>query len=368
MANTYFFTGFPGFITRSIIQNLIRTRPYDIDHIYLLVLPSFFDVAEAELRSIVKKEDVSVSTNQFTVIEGDITEPDLGIDVALKPELQNTVTHLFHLAAIYDLAVPKDIAYRVNVVGTEHVNRFASSLKRLKRYVYFSTAYVSGTRTGTILETELDMGQGFKNHYEHTKFEAEKRVQAVIDSVPTTIIRPGIVIGHSQTGETIKFDGPYFILNFFDRLHFLPVIPYLGFGRAEGNFVPVDYIFDAALYLGHAEHGAGRTYHLTNPHPYTMKEEYRMFMEAYLGRSPIGMIPLTLAKWCLAIPSFRRWLGTEKEALDYFTCESVYDCTQAQADLRGSGISCPDLKDLLPPIVRFYREHKDDTEKQIVIG
>ena len=28
--------------------------------------------------------------------------------------------------------------------------------------------------------------------------------------MPTIIIRPGITVGHSKTGETQKFDGPYF--------------------------------------------------------------------------------------------------------------------------------------------------------------
>ena len=63
-----------------------------------------------------------------------------------------------------------------------------------------------------VYEHELVMGQEFKNHYESTKFQAEVWARDMMDRVPTTIVRPAIVVGDSQTGETQKFDGPYFIL------------------------------------------------------------------------------------------------------------------------------------------------------------
>ena len=63
-----------------------------------------------------------------------------------------------------------------------------------------------------VYEHELGMGQRFKNHYESTKFQAEVWVQREMGIVPTTILRPGIVVGDSSTGETAKFDGPYYLL------------------------------------------------------------------------------------------------------------------------------------------------------------
>ena len=61
------------------------------------------------------------------------------------------------------------------------------------------------------------MGQAFKNHYESTKFQAEVWVRELLDRVPTTILRPAIVVGDSRTGETEKFDGPYYILRALSR-------------------------------------------------------------------------------------------------------------------------------------------------------
>lgn len=364
MGNTYFFTGFPGFIARALIKQLIKERE-NINHIYLLVLPTLTEKAETEVAEIIN--EMEFETSRISIIQGDITQENIGLTVEVNKKLQEEITHVFHLAAIYDLAVPKDIAYNVNVNGTKNMNDWVLKLESLERYIYFSTAYVSGKREGTILETELEMNQSFKNHYESTKYEAEVLVRGIMDQVPTTIIRPGIVKGHSKTGETIKFDGPYFVLNFFEKLKFLPFIPYLGNGNVEGNFVPLDYILEATIYLGHTQKGVGKTYHLTDPNPYLIKDVYKMMMEEYLKKSPTGKMPLSLAKAGLSFSSLRKWLGVEKEALDYFTLNSHYDCTQAQNDLKGSGISCPDFKEILKPMVEFYREHKNDSKKHIKI-
>lgn len=143
----------------------------------------------------------------------------------------------------------RDIAWKVNVHGTAMVNDFVRILPNLKRYMYFSTAYVAGSREGVLRENELIRPRAFKNYYEETKFEAEHRVEDLKLEIPITIIRPGIVRGHSETGETIKFDGPYFFLNMVDKLKCLPFIPYIGDSNSSINVVPVDYILKASIFI-----------------------------------------------------------------------------------------------------------------------
>lgn len=365
MTHTYFLTGYPGFLAGGLVKQLIHDHHEKIDHIYLLALPDLKDQATEEITSYARKHEVD--PNLFTIVGGDITQHDLAINSEMKQTLQNTVTHVFHLAAIYDLAVPEDAAFRVNVTGTQQVNNWIQTLSKLQRYIYFSTAYVSGTREGRIYEHELAKGQTFRNHYEHTKFEAELLVEELKEFVPTTIIRPGVVKGHSETGETIKFDGLYFMLNYLDRIGSLPVIPYFGDGEPEGNFVPLDYILEATSYLSIAPVGEGKTYHLTDPKPYTMRELQKMMSEHYLGKTPKGKVSVPLAKASMGLKPIRKWLHVEKEAMDYYTIHSSYDCTQATQGLEGSGISCPDLKDTIIPMINFYRKYKDDYQKQIPI-
>lgn len=365
MKHSFFITGFPGFLASSLLEQLIVDHHPDIAHIYLLVLPSQEKLAIDTLKN---RKHSNVSAEQFTIVTGDITKEHLLIDPKVMEELKKKITHVFHLAAIYDLAVPKDIAYEVNVNGTSNLNKWVRDLPNLIRYIYFSTAYVSGKREGKIYEHELIEGQDFRNHYEHTKYLAEVNVQKDMHNIPTTIIRRGVVKGHSETGDTIKFDGLYFMLNVLDKIRYLPVIPYFGKGTPEGNFVPSDYVIKATSYLAINPIGEGNTYHLTDPNPYKMWELQKMLSEKYLGKTPKIRIPISITKATLNIRPVRRWLRTEVEALDYFTFHSSYDASQAVQDLHESGITCPNLKDTLNPMIDFYRKYKDDLSKHIKIN
>ncbi|MEH7306122.1 SDR family oxidoreductase [Neobacillus drentensis] len=360
----FFFTGFPGFICNQLIREVLK-RNNDNGTFYVLVLPDMVEKAINESTAIISEYGLEQSS--FNIIVGDITKPFLAITDEVQEVLQQRVTHVFHLAAIYDLAVPRDIAQRVNVNGTENVNEWVKRLPNLVRYIYFSTAYVVGNREGTLYETELIAPSSFKNHYEETKYEAEVLVEKLKSEVPVTIIRPGIVKGHSHTGETIKFDGPYFIMNFMDRLKFLPLIPRLGKGEAYVNLVPVDYIIQATTYLSQLDKASGKTYHLTDPHPYRASEIYEIIMQEMLNKKPKGMVPLKLGKWFLSFKPVRKYLGVEKEALDYFTWQGSFDCTQAVTDLKDSEISCPDFKDGMKPMASFYLKQKDNPAFQIKI-
>jgi thioester reductase-like protein len=364
MTKGYFFTGFPGFICNQLIREVHRHHP--ADKIFVLVLPSMVEKANAEKEKFLQENHLHPDC--FQIILGDITTPE--IFSLSEPEIntiQKEVSHVFHLAAIYDLAVPKDIAYRVNVLGTKHINNWVTTLPNLERYVYFSTAYVAGLREGVLYESELIKPKQFKNYYEETKYEAEVMVEKLKSKIPVTIIRPGIVKGHTYTGETIKFDGPYFILHFFDRLKFLPFLPYLGKSEAVINLVPIDYILNATVYLSFHQSGAGNTYHLTDPNPYTVTEIYRILMEGLLNRTPKGTIPLKLGKFFLQSKVIQRFLKVEKEALDYFEWKGKFDCSIAQRDLAGSGITCPDFKEGLSAMVAFYQLNKDKKEFHIKI-
>jgi nucleoside-diphosphate-sugar epimerase len=364
MKHTYFITGFPGFIASQIIRKLIAESK-EYKQIYVLVQPPKIDQAQAEIENLEKeygKDAVNIE-----ILKGDITVKHLALTKEELDRFKEEITHVFHLAAIYDLAVSREFAYQVNVKGTEHVNDFVLSLPNIKRYVYFSTAYIAGTREGTIFENEIIKTQQFHNFYEETKYKAEIQVRTIMKKVPTTIIRPGIVVGNSTTGETMKFDGPYFILNIFDKLRKLPIIPYIGSGDYEINIVPVDYVVDATVYLALNEIGEGKTYHLTDPRPYKGREVYDMFLKEFLQKKPFGKIPLVFAKFFFSFQKIRKWLGVEAEAVDYLSWNARIDCTEAQKDLKDSGIICPDLRSYVDKIVRYYELHKDDEKKHIMI-
>ncbi|MFI8686526.1 SDR family oxidoreductase [Rossellomorea sp. NPDC077527] len=357
----YFITGFPGFLSLNIVEELLRQEK--VLKVYLLHLNSMTKQAEEGIQKL-----RSLSQGELILVEGDITKRDLGMSAENLSRVRNEVEYVWHLAALYDLAVPKKLALKVNVEGTRQVNDFCQTLYLLKRYVYFSTAFVAGSREGEIMENELIYPVRFHNYYEQTKYEAEVLVENVKDKLPVSIIRPGIVKGNSKTGETIKFDGPYFIMNMFKRLSFLPWIPYLGEGRSHINIVPVEYVVRASIYLGHEEIGKGKTYHLTDPEPLMVKEVYEKILWQMLKKKPRGNIPLSLTNWALRIRSIRRFLGVEREALDYFTLQGRFDCQTAQQDLEGSSIQCPTFDSQIENMVAFYLQHSSNEHLHVKIN
>ena len=357
----HFFTGFPGFITSQLIRELFRKNK--TQEVIVVVLPHELLKANAEKKRILMAFPACV----IRIIEGDITLPNIGFDSQVSQEIIPQIEVLWHLAAIYDLAVPRDLAWKVNVHGTAMMNDFARTLPNLKRYMYFSTAYVAGTREGVLREDELIRPPAFKNYYEETKYEAEHRVEDLKAKVPITIIRPGVVRGHSETGETIKFDGPYFFLNMVDRLKCLPFIPYVGQSTSTINVVPINYIMDAVTFLVDEPSAAGKTLHLTDPNPHPMQEVYRMMVKLLTNHYPKGRLPLALARASLQVPFVRKKLGVEQETLDYLTWNAEFDTTEAVAILQKGSITCPDFIQTMPAMIAFYVAHKEDESFQIHI-
>ena len=156
---TAFVTGFPGFLGRRLVDGLLERDPER--RVICLVHPSQLDAAR------------SAAGERVEVLAGDIAERDLGLSPADHERIAAEATAVYHLAAIYDLAVPLEVAQRVNVDGTGNVIELCRRCERLERFHYVSTAYVAGTRGGVVYEHELALGQAFKNHYESTKFQAE---------------------------------------------------------------------------------------------------------------------------------------------------------------------------------------------------
>lgn len=351
MKRTYLMTGFPGFLATKLVERLALV-PEQIDCFYLLYLKQEQAGAEAQKNHFLKT--TALQEEQLILIEGDITKEGLGLPETTRQELASRVTHLFHLAARYDLATSYDLAFRINVIGTSNVTRLAHTCVHLERYVYFSTAYVSGLRTGTVSEQELLHHADFKNAYEETKYLAEVRFRDEIGALPYTIIRPGIVVGHSQTGETPKWDGVYFILNALRLLDAFAPLPYAGRANALVNLVPYDYVVAATTYLSHAPSGIRMTYHLTDPFPHGARAIYEMLHVVYYGSYPRGVVPFRLVT-SLLTPRVAKRLQMQRQTLDYFVHPVRYDTSNTLRDLDGTGIICPDLAELIPRLVTYYK-------------
>lgn len=351
VSTTAFVTGFPGFIGRRLVRRLVEADPET--RVIALVEPRMRDAAERVAADIGDRVDV---------VLGDITDRRLGLSDADRERVLAETTHVFHLAAIYDLAVPVELAQRVNVEGTGNVLELCRACERLERLAYVSTAYVAGTRHGVVYEHELNLGQGFKNHYESTKFQAEVWVRECLRRVPTTILRPAIVVGDSRSGETEKFDGPYYILRTISRSQRLGR-PIVQFGASEAffNVVPVDFVVASIVASAFSPDTEGETLHLVDPEPLTTRELVTTLSREYAGREPKGRISPKLVEGALRLPPVRDVFGgTPRESIAYLNHRVTFD-TRRAVDLLGPlGLRPPRFTDYAGAMVRFFREHEDD--------
>ena len=347
-----FFTGFPGFIGTRVVAQLLRGDPDQ--RVAALVEPRMADRArEAASR---------LDGQRVEILEGDIADRRLGLSDEQLGRLREEVTIAYHLAAIYDLAVPFEIAQRVNVDGTGNVLELCASCERLRRLHYVSTAYVAGDRTGVVYEHELALGQRFKNHYESTKFQAELWVRDAMDAVPVTIYRPAIVVGDSKTGETQKFDGPYYMLRTIARsLRMGGRIPQFGASAAPFNVVPVDFVADALTTAATDEASVGETLHLVDPEPVTSLELMKILSRAYADREPSYRLPSKAVELSLRSKTVRRaFSGAPPESIVYLNHPVRFDTRRASDLLARHGLRCPRFEEYVGPMVQFFKAHEDD--------
>lgn len=352
-AGEMLFTGFPGFLSARLVRELLTTPT--AAHYHFLVLPAQRLEAEKQLRALEQKQPEL--QGRWSVHSGDITHRRLGFSDELYSDLTRRISIVWHLAALYNLAVAEEIAYRVNVSGTIHILDFCEACTNFRRLNYVSTCYVAGTRTGTILESELDRGQAHKNHYEATKFWAEVEVQRRSAHLPTVIFRPSITVGDSQTGETDKYDGPYFLFQALAQLpDWMPMVN-IGQGDAVVNIVPVDFVVRALAYLGLKEGVDGQVFHIADPNPMRARDIIDATLKILKHAPAITSVPAGLVQKLFSHSAVEKLSGIPREAIDYFNLDARYDTSNTLRELADSDIYCPYLSSYLQTLLDYFQSH-----------
>ena len=350
---TVFITGFPGFIASRLVERLAKPET----QFYLLVQPDFVEKAMEEVIEIA--EATNTRLESFAIIEGDITLPDLEIAAEDLETIRYETTDVFHLAAVYDLGVAKDVAFSVNLQGTKNVNEFVKTLKNLRRYNYISTCYVAGKREGKILESDFEHDAGFRNFYEETKYLAETEVEKLKAKLPVTIFRPSVVVGDSQTGETAKYDGIYYLIHYLRKAPLLLRVVNVGNKNVRLNLVPVDFVVESIAALSEDKKAKGKTIALADPDPLTTAELFDAIAKELTGRKSEFGPPPRLVEWFLSLRMSPPLTGLPKHGVPYFFISQTYDASIAAKLLRPHKIACPKFRDYVGNLLDFVEENPE---------
>jgi NAD(P)-dependent dehydrogenase (short-subunit alcohol dehydrogenase family) len=361
---SYFVTGATGFIGRNLVERLLERE----GTIYVLVREGSRGRLE-ELRSRWGADE-----DRIVPVIGDLSQEKLGCEDQVS-DLRGKVDHFFHLAAIYDMTADAESQRVANVEGTREAVRLAEALEA-KHFHMVSSIAAAGLYQGTFTEEMFDEAEKVENHpYFQTKHESEAVVREEAD-IPWRVYRPGIVVGHSETGEMDKIDGPYYFFKLLQRArNALPQwFPGVGIEGRKINLVPVDFVAKAMDHIAHLEGLDGQTFHLTDPNPLTAGQVINVFAKAAhapeaamrIDSRMFDFIPKQVRMGLTMLPPVKRIsdqvladLGIPRQVLVYINYPTDFDSTKTQEALEGTGISVPPLPSYAERLWDYWERNLD---------
>lgn len=320
---------------------------------------------EARRRELIGWMPEGFPAERLAVVRGDVTEPGLGLSAADRERVLGEVRGIVHSAASVRFDLPEADALRENVAAVDEVLALARALAergRLERVDHVSTAYVAGDRRGRVFEHELDEGQGFRNTYEWSKCQAEKRVRAAVaEGLPVAVHRPSIVVGDSRTGHTRSFNVIYWPLRLWAR-GWWRMFP--GSPDTLVDIVPVDFVARAIATLRRDPATIGGTFHLAAGDDAATAEQLNEDFARLLGRPRLRYVDQAFYKRWVR-PMMRPVLSMNRRGrailrggkvfLPYFEGNPLFDTTRLRVAL---GEGAPPVREYLGAVVRYAVEHR----------
>lgn len=362
----YFVTGASGFIGKRLVRKLLARRGSTV----------WFLMRDANRDKVAALLDYwGVNDKRAIAVEGDLTQPNLGLPDARIAELKKAgIDHFFHLAAVYDLAADPEKQVQVNVEGTRHAVAVANAIGA-GCFQHVSSIAAAGMYEGVFREDMFDEAENLDHPYFLTKHESEK-IARTETKVPWRVYRPGLVVGDSRTGEIDKIDGPYYFFKLIQKMRALlpPWLPAVGIEGGRINIVPVDFVVDAMDHIAHQKGLDGRAFHLVDPTPYRVGDVLNIFAKAAhapefglrVNAALFGFIPGGIRKGLMALTPVRRIraavmkdLGLPEDIMQFVNYPTRFDARDATAALKGSGIECPRLPDYAYRLWDYWERNLD---------
>jgi NAD(P)-dependent dehydrogenase (short-subunit alcohol dehydrogenase family) len=344
--SNYFVTGATGFIGRRLLERLLERE----GTIYALVRPQSLE----RLTDLITEHEAQ---GRIIPVEGDLSQPLLGLPASDVERLKTEVTEFFHLAAIYDMTADEERNRIANVDGTRHAVALANALEARMHHV--SSIAVAGEYRGNFREDMFDEGQPLKHPYHRTKFEAERIVRND-STVPWRVYRPAIVVGDSRTGQMDKIDGPYYFFKAIQKARgALPAwFPLIGPELGDTNVVPVDWVAAAIDSIAHTDGLDGQAFHLATPKPQTSGDVLNTFAKAAhapqmamrVDSDLLSALPKGAFGMAMQLPAakgVRRAiladLGIPDEVIGYVGLTAQFDTRDTDKLMADAGIELPEL-------------------------
>ncbi len=358
---SYLVTGATGFIGRHLVSLLAKRG----EPVYVLLRRSSTDRFN-ELRA---QWDGPVEA-----VFGDLAEQRLGISDEDIERLAGNIRHMFHLAALYDMTADAEALASANIQGTRNAIETASAVQA-GCFHHVSSIAAAGRYRGLFREDMFEEATELDDPYFRTKHDSEGLVRTSC-AVPWRIYRPGVVVGHSGTGEMDKIDGPYYFFKLIQKLRnaLPPWLPLMGIQGGPLNIVPVDFVAAAMDVIAHKADLDGGTFHLVDPKPKTVGESMNIFARAAhapefavrVEMKAKNIVPPMVRSAVSNLPPIRKItdtvlddIGVPRRVLRLAEQRTEFDCRETERALAGTSIMVPPLESYAAKLWDYWERNMD---------
>jgi nucleoside-diphosphate-sugar epimerase len=277
-----FITGASGFIGAALAAKLLNTE--DVHDVLFLIRSETQEDGLKRLLQILAKHGVSNDNLKLIKLEqilcGDLNAVNLWIyDPRLK-SIQIVVSS----AAVASFA-KHPLIWLTNVDGVMDMVNGLNRVAKIKRFIQIGTAMACGANAPKLVPEGFDLGDETKHFLEYTnsKYQIERRIRKELPEFPLIVVRPSIVVGHTQLG--CKPSGSiYWVFRIAAALKSFPCSLV-----QKIDVVPVDYVADALYLLLTKKNLKFSNYHISAGIKMSSSfEELNIGLAKAVGRKPIS--------------------------------------------------------------------------------
>lgn len=354
----YFITGGTGFIGKFLIPKILDRG----GKVFMLARESSLYKVD-ELR-----EFLGADKDQLIAVKGDLNDKKLGVPNAWIKKNTGSIDHFLHLAAVYDITADAESQKLSNVQGTAEAIALSKSLKAGCFHLVSSIA-AAGLYKGTFTEDMFEEATDLDNPYFSSKHDSEGLVRKE-KKMSWRIYRPGMVVGHSQTGQMDKIDGPYY---FFDTINNVSKLvpeafPLLMTKAGNINLVPVDFVANAIDHLVHVPDKNHECFFITDPQGIRVGELMRVMLKQAGGGSlksldmprvdavseKTGQSLGKLSPVKKLTDQLMKRMGIPAEVMAYLNYPTLYDNAETTAILAEADIECPEFESYADVVWNYW--------------
>ena len=268
VGSSFFVTGATGLVGRAVVAKLLADRR--VGRVFVLAR----DTTRIGLIP-------AASDSRVTPVRGDLVLDGLGIDAATQHYLARNVTGVVHCAANTSFSQPLDEARSVNRDGTGRLLDFTTGWRHVSRWLYTSSAFVQGDRTGFVPDDDEAGAGAWLNAYEQSKAEAEALVRSA--RTDWVIARPSTIVCDDLSGMITQVNAVHRALRLYSG-GLAAMLP--GTDDSTLDVVTTEYVADAIARLALAPGIDRQTFHLCAGEGAMALDELLDLTHAAFRRSP----------------------------------------------------------------------------------